>query len=100
MVNKLKNRRDTGRKVGFAYKERSVDNVRKRAAQKGGMYDSPFQDGFDTWRAKPGDNTIRFLPPTWDGAEHFGFDVYVHRNVGSDNSTYLCLNKMKGKPCA
>lgn len=50
---------------------------------------------------KPGDgaNIIRIMPPTWQDADHFGLDIYVHYEVGPDNPSYLCLEKMKGEPC-
>jgi hypothetical protein len=84
---------------GFKYKKRSVDEVKKRADQTGGNYDSPVLRGFDMWRPQGGENIIRILPPTWDDFEHYGFDVYEHRFIGSDSSNYICLNKMKGKHC-
>jgi len=39
------------------------------------------------------------MPPTWDKAEHYGFDVFVHYGIGADNNRYLCLSKHKGEPC-
>jgi len=50
---------------------------------------------------KPSDkeNAIRFLPPTWDKATHYGHDIWVHFGVGPDRQTYLCLHKMKGEDC-
>lgn len=85
---------------GFSYKPRSEKAVKERAEQTGGKFDSPFKSGFDTYRPKVGDNLIRILPPTWEGDhEHYGLDIWVHGYVGPDNGTYLCLQKMKQKPC-
>jgi hypothetical protein len=39
------------------------------------------------------------LPPTWEDAQHFGLDIYVHYGIGSDNQSYLCLDKMRGEKC-
>lgn len=99
MVNKVKNRRDDKRKGGFVYKPRTVESVKQRAEQKGGGFDSPLKKGFDSWRPKQGDNNIRILPPTWEDAEHYAYDVFVHRSIGPDNSMYLCPLKMKVGQC-
>lgn len=55
-------------------------------------------DNIKMWKPNDRDNRIRILPPTWPDAKHFGFDVYVHYGIGPDRQSYLCLNKMKGKP--
>jgi hypothetical protein len=81
------------------YVPRSEKDVEEHANQLGGQFDSIFKQGADTWTPKQGDNTIRFLEPTWDDHRHYGYEIYVHNRVGADNSTYLCLNKMKKKPC-
>jgi gp32 DNA binding protein like len=93
-------REDKGRrKSGFIYKPRDADATRRRAERTGGRFDSPFKGNFDTWRPRQGLNTIRILPPTWDGFEHFGYTIWVHGYIGQDNSTYLCRYKMEGKKC-
>jgi gp32 DNA binding protein like len=93
-------RRNSGeRKGGYTYQPRSEKQNKARAEQTGQRFDSIFKQGFDTYRPKAGDNAIRILPPTWDGFEHYGFDVWVHGYVGVDKGSYLCLKKMTGKPC-
>jgi hypothetical protein len=84
---------------GFTYRPRSIDTVKQRAARKSGRFDSIYKQGFDNWRPKEGDNLIRFLPPTWDNHEHYGYTLWVHQNIGPDNSTYLCPRKMLNKAC-
>lgn len=84
---------------GFVYKPRTVDQIKERATRKSGRYDSIFKQGFDTWRAKTGDNLIRYLPPSWDDADHYGYTIFVHNGIGPDNATYLCPRKMLNKPC-
>jgi hypothetical protein len=84
---------------GFVYKERSAKSVEERAEQTGGRFDSIFKSGFDSWKPKVGDNLIRILPPTWEDHEHYGLDVWLHSYVGVNNGSYLCLSKMKNKPC-
>jgi hypothetical protein len=83
----------------FKYKARTSEQVKKRAEQRGGNFDSPVRGGIDMWRPKSGENVIRILPPTWDDFDHYGYDVFMHRFVGSDSSNYVCPNKMKGKAC-
>jgi hypothetical protein len=87
------------KRSGFVYKPRTAEQVKGRATRKSGLYDSIFKQGFDTYRPKQGDNLIRYLPPTWDDSDHYGYTAFVHRNIGPDNATYLCPRKMLNKPC-
>ena len=99
MVKKVGSKnKDKKKKGGFKYKPRTVDSIKNRADQSGSRFDSPFQGSVDVWRPKVGDNTIRVLPPI-DGNDGWDYEIWVHKNVGPNNSTYLCPNKMKGKPC-
>lgn len=99
-INKGHSGASKGRSSGFSYKPRSEKNVKDRAEQTGGKFDSIFLPGFDSFRPKVGDNAIRILPPTWEGDhEHYGMDIWVHGFVGPENGSYLCLSKMKNKPC-
>lgn len=91
--------KSNSKKSGFVYKPRTADQVKGRASRKSGLYDSIFKQGFDTYRPKQGDNLIRYLPPTWDDSDHYGYTAFVHRNIGPDNATYLCPRKMLNKPC-
>lgn len=99
MVSRLGAKKKSGGGGGFSYKKRTADDVKKRAEQSGGRFDSPFKQGFDVFRPKDGENLIRILPPTWDDHDHYGLDVWMHRFIGADNSNYLCANKMLGKHC-
>lgn len=98
-INKKHDKSSSKKSSGFVYKERSSDSVKKRAEQTGGRFDSIFKSGFDTFKPKSGSNVIRFLPPTWDGHDHYGLDVWVHGFVGPNRGSYLCLQKMKNKKC-
>lgn len=84
---------------GFRYQERSPDTYKKRGEQGGGDFDKYLSDSIKMFKPADGDNCIRILPPTWEGAEHFGLDIYVHYGVGPDSQTYLCTHKMQNKPC-
>lgn len=92
--------RATARKQGFVYKARTPEKVKERASRTTGNFVSIFKSGYDIFKAHQGDNAIRYLPPTWDDAEHYGYTVFVHRNVGPDSASYVCPQKMLGKPCA
>ncbi len=97
-------------KPTFSYPKRSVEDVQRRAKQSSGRYDSYLTAEVTWFRPKPGENCIRLIP--WLSGDdkdyakyeekwgnHWGIDIIVHRNVGQDNGTYLCLDKMKGEPC-
>lgn len=85
--------------MAFKYQRRSEADLDRRANQKAGNYEGYVQDEFVTYAAKKGDNYVRILPPTWEDATHYGYDIYVHFQVGPDNGSVLCLSKMKNKPC-
>ena len=87
------------RSKGFVYKPRTVDQIKERATRKASRFDSIYKQGVDTYRSKIGDNLFRYLPPTWDDADHYGYTIFTHFGIGPDNSTYLCLRKMLNKPC-
>lgn len=90
--------RGGGTKWG-GYQERTREQVKARAEQTGGKFDSYLMQGIEMYRAKDGENTIRYLPPTWSPAEHYGYDVWVHGFIGTDGSSFLCLDKMKKERC-
>ena len=94
----------------FKYHGRSKEDVNRRAKQSSGRYDSYITESVTWFRPRSGENQIRLLPwlneadkdfeaydEKW--GNHWGIDIIVHRNVGPDNGTYLCLDKMKGEPC-
>lgn len=92
--------RDSGSsRGGFVYKQRSAEENRKRAENTGRDFESIYKDGVNLYKVKDGDNSIRVLPPTFKGAQHYGLDIQVHFGIGPDRATYLCLNKMLDKPC-
>lgn len=85
-------------KPKFTYQERSAEDLEKRKKSFSGR-DSYFSDKAKFFITKTGDNKIRILPPTWDGAEHYGLDIWVHYGIGPDNVGYLCLDRMGGEKC-
>src|SRR5580765_6786266 len=90
----------------FVYKGRTAESIRQRE-QSGSDYDRYTTTEYPNYRPKDGDNTIRLLPPGWmkssklreKWGDQWGIEIWLHRNIGVDNGTYLCPNKMKGEPC-
>jgi len=84
----------------FTYRPRSADDVSRRQQADGNRGPSFLVGDHPRFTPADGDNLIRILPPTWDDAEHFGLDAYVHYGVGPEEGAYLCPKRMKGEPCA
>lgn len=87
------------KKFKFDYRPRTADEMKRRATQTGGGRDTFIDGKIKLFQAKSGAYRIRPMPPTWEDADHFGLEVYVHYGIGPDNAGYLCLNKMKGEAC-
>ena len=83
----------------FEYRKPSAEAIRKRATQRGTSTDGFIKTEYPIFQPKAGEYTLRFLPPTWDDPEHYGFDVYVHYGIGPDNASYLCLEKNRDEVC-
>jgi len=79
----------------FKYKPRSAEDVRERANQQSGNFDRFMPDNVKMFKPRDGKNIIRVLPPTWDGAKHFGYELWVVYGVGADNQSYLSPSKMR-----
>lgn len=95
-------RKEHGSKKGgfFShYRPPPADHVKRQAERKGGKFDSIFKGNFDVFTPKEGDNTLRMLPPGWDGAGDYAYPAWIHWSIGADESSYLCLRKMKGETC-
>jgi hypothetical protein len=85
--------------ANFVYKPREEANWAKRANQSGNTYIGIIKDQFNTYGARKDENSIRIAPPTWDGATHHGYDVWVHYDASPEGGTVLCLNKMMRMAC-
>jgi hypothetical protein len=83
----------------FKYQARNEDAWQKRADQSGAQFDSYTKDSFKNYSLRAGENFIRILPPSWENAKHYGYDVWIHYNVGPNRGTVLCLSKMKNQKC-
>lgn len=72
----------------------SKAQIDERANQRGGEFDSVVKDRYANFSPKGGTKyKIRVLPPTWPNPRHYGYDAWVHYNVGAENQSYLCLEK-------
>lgn len=96
--------------MAFKYHKRSSESVSRRAKQSSGAYDNFLPSDVVSFKPREGENAIRIVPwlsddnpdakklrEKWD--DHWGIDIHLHRNVGPDNGSYLCLDKMLGEPC-
>lgn len=87
--------RGSSRGSRFQYKRRSEQDVKERQEKGGDDREGIFSGDVSLFSPAKNDNCVRILPPTWDAASHYGFDIYVHYGVGSDNSAVLCPKAMK-----
>lgn len=81
----------------FKYEPRTKENIRARANQSSGSFDSFVKPQYKKYKMRDGKNIIRVLPPTWDKPDHYGYDIWVNYGIGPDNQSYLSLSKMKNE---
>lgn len=82
----------------FQYQSRDKSKIDERANQTGSNRENFIVPGFKLFKIQK-DNKVRILPPTWNDPSHYGFDVWVHYNVGN-GSSYACPKLMgKSKFC-
>lgn len=83
----------------FDYKPPTFQEAERLSQRRGGMFDAIVKrDGPKFFKPKNGDNFIRILPNTWEGSKHYALEVKIHRNVGVDNGSYLCLRENEYSP--
>ena len=85
-------------KRSFQYQQRGKDAIKERANQSGGDFDTIIKPQYKVYKVREGKNLLRILPPTWDKAKHYGYDIHINYGIGADNQKYLSLSKMKGEP--
>lgn len=81
----------------FKYQGRSKEDIKERANARGGGFDSIILPKFKRYKMRDGKNILRVLPPTWKGARHYGYDIWINYGIGVDNQSYLSLSKMKSE---
>lgn len=79
--------------MAFQYRERPAAAWEQRA-KSGGDYPGFVLNDFKEYSVRKGENWVRILPPTWEGAEHYGLEVFIHYGIGPEKATVLCLYKM------
>ena len=84
-------------KRSFRYQERSKDDIKERANSRGGNFDTYILPKYKLYKVRDGKNIVRILPPTWEKAKHYGYDIWVNWGIGVDNQSYLSLAEMKGE---
>lgn len=87
------------KKGGFVYQPRSDEQTRAAATKRVSGGEQVTLPNIKTFQCTEGDHDIRILPPTWDDADHFAMDVFVHYGIGGGDS-FLCMRKMKDEDCA
>lgn len=85
---------DTPGQGRFNYQRRDRTAIEQRGQTyaQGGR-DNYVESAIQTYAPQKGDNWLRILPPTWENAKHYGYDVWVHYGIGPDRLAYLCLEK-------
>jgi hypothetical protein len=85
--------------VAFKYRERAAETVNRRAEQSGNDFDSFVREELPLFDCKPGENCVRFMPPTWDDPDHYGIDIWVHYRIGPEKGSTICPYKMLNNKC-
>ncbi|MHA1591483.1 MAG: hypothetical protein ACTSUP_03330 [Candidatus Heimdallarchaeaceae archaeon] len=53
--------------------------------------------GVTEYKATVGDKFVRIISPDID--KFWALEIFKHSNIGTNRATFLCLDKMFGKPC-
>ena len=78
----------------FDYQPPTYEEANKLTERRNSRFDGYIKDnGPRFFKPKPGDNFIRILPNTWEGSKHYAYPNKIHRGIGPDNQTYLCLKE-------
>ncbi len=59
---------------------------------------SMFKSSFPEWKPEEDINFIKILPPKADDI-YFGFEMWIHWQVGDDEDAFLCPKKTNGEDC-
>ena len=90
-------------------KEKLMERAKEQATKttfSGSFFKQPIPEGMQFYKPIKGANYIDIIPfttgpnhPKGEGEPHYVLEVSVHRDVGIDEKTYLCLKGTYGKPC-
>jgi hypothetical protein len=75
----------------FTYRKRTYEETKSQISEA----DSGIRDGYLTasiplFKPAEGTNRVRILPPGWENADHYGYRIFVHYQVGPNNDAYIC----------
>ena len=66
-----------------------------------GQRRSWINDAVDLYKNRVGPNRLRVIPPLEaEELEYYGYEVWVHSQVGNNNDAFLCYSRMRGEACA
>jgi hypothetical protein len=82
----------------FVYRKVDPKIIEERASQSLSSFVQINKSVFPVFKSKSGINKLRILPPTWEGAISYAYQIILHYNVGPDGQRFLCL-RMLNKPC-
>jgi hypothetical protein len=91
----------------FQYSQRSAESVVEQRNRQSSRFDMALT-GVTMYRPYTGENMIRILPPSWTELqidksgktiEHYAYQVWLHKWVGTAGGTYPCLSQMRGESC-
>jgi hypothetical protein len=90
--------RDNRKSAYDVFKKVSDDHLKKEVANIG-RWDRAFyiHQDFELYKYKEGLNFIRVCPPIAD--KDFMLKLYIHRGVGVDEGSYVCLHMMYKENC-
>ena len=94
----------------YKYHEQSRESIQEAQRQSDSKYDRYLEVSVPFFKPKAGENCIRLVPWLNDNDKNFKeykerwgdkwyITVTLHWQVGPNNCTYLCLDKMKKEPC-
>lgn len=87
-----------GERRSFVYQRPKAEAIERAASQEGGGFDTIIRSEYQVFKPHDKVNALRFMPATWENADSFAYKLKVHRNVGPDGNSYLCL-RMLEQPC-
>lgn len=82
----------------FVYKKRTAAQFEAAKSRRGSGFDSYIKRDVKKYKIREGKNRVRFLPPTWEDADHFAYEIWINYDIGPDKGRYLSLSRMgKGR---
>lgn len=90
---------ESRRRSAMDYQAPSYEEATETSERRTSQYDSIIiPTGPKFFKARTGSNSIRILPPTWEGSRHYSYEVRVHNDVGAQKQQYICLDQNEASP--